>query len=438
MDRLDYELAAPRAAAIVESLRAIGYSLPTAIADLVDNSITAGAQNVWLRFAWDGADSVVSITDDGDGMSEKELTEAMRPGALGPLDKRAENDLGRFGLGLKTASFSQCRRLTVASSSRSDGMAVRRWDLDYVVKHDEWRLLKSPAAGSQQRLSALDVMDHGTVVLWECLDRVVGDAKPDNELVHDHFLRAIEDVKLHLEMVFHRFLSGIQPALAIYLNGTDEESRLRPWDPFLEDHPATYSTPVDPISFGGGTVYLEGFVLPHKELLGEEGHRRAAGPAGWNAQQGFYVYRNRRLVVAGSWLGLGADRPWTKEEHYKLARIRVDIPNTMDLAWRLDVKKSSAYPPSQLRPRLKALAGDVRKQAREVFAHRGKSKASPSTKPIERIWRSADEGWPADLSHRQKPSAGEAGPRVCNRRQAGHAGLAADAGRDGACSSDLA
>ena len=182
MNNSEYELTEPRAAAIVESLRAIGYSLPAAIADLVDNSITAGARNVWLNFTWDGSDSIVSIIDDGRGMAPEQLTEAMRPGTLGPLDKRESNDLGRFGLGLKTASFAQCRRLTVASRPSGGAECVRRWDLDYVVEHDAWRLLKSAAPGSEANLFPLGALEQGTIVLWECLDRVVGDVPRSNEL----------------------------------------------------------------------------------------------------------------------------------------------------------------------------------------------------------------------------------------------------------------
>ena len=110
-----YDLTQPEPAALVESLRAFGYSLRTAIADLVDNSITAKSKNIWVHFEWNGAGSRITIKDDGDGLTEAALVTAMRPGNQSPLDDRAPKDLGRFGLGLKTASFSQCRRLTVVS-----------------------------------------------------------------------------------------------------------------------------------------------------------------------------------------------------------------------------------------------------------------------------------------------------------------------------------
>jgi hypothetical protein len=145
----DYEIASPKPAALIESLRSIGYNLPTAIADIVDNSITAGARRVNVNCYWAGANSWIAICDNGDGMSEGKLQEAMRPGSESPLERRSEKDLGRFGLGLKTASFSQARRLTVFSRAGSC-LSVREWDLDYVEKWNEWRLLTRGSAEAER------------------------------------------------------------------------------------------------------------------------------------------------------------------------------------------------------------------------------------------------------------------------------------------------
>ena len=375
---------------MIESMRAFGYSLSTAVADLIDNSITAGAKRVWVHFEWRGADSHATVTDDGRGMSESTLREAMRLGGRSPLERRDENDLGRFSMGLKTASLSQCRRLTVASRVRSAATAVRCWDLDYLGRPevDGWHLLRRAAHGSEERLRAIDELDSGTVVLWELLDRVVGNAESTDESAHNRFLRAIREVEEYLSMVFHRFISGSTPALRIFLNTADDERPVQPWDPFLGGHPATIATPEESIALPEGIVRVQGFVLPHKDRLEPEVHRLAAGPTGWNSQQGFYVYRNTRLLVPGSWLGLGSPRSWTKEEHYKLARIRIDIPNTMDSTWQIDVKKSTARPPATIRGRLKNLADRVRKQAREVYAHRGSYGARTRKEELTRLWRS--------------------------------------------------
>lgn len=383
----DFDEVAPDASAMIESMRAYGYTLPSAIADLIDNSIAAGATGVWLRFQWSGADSWIAVVDDGFGMTESELRDAMRLGSRSPLQERAKADLGRFGLGLKTASLSQCRRLTVSSCRHGGTSATRRWDLDHLSQSSVsgWQLLKSAHPGSEPRVSLPAEFTCGTVVLWEVLDRIVGNAEMEDRRMHRHFQELIQDVEAHLSMVFHRYLSGKRPRLKILIN----DKPVVAWDPFLEDHPATNYTPVEDIAVPGcvEAVRFRGFILPHKDRLGEREHQVASGPAGWNAQQGFYLYRNDRLIIAGSWLGLGGARPWTKEEHYKLARIRLDIPNSMDHLWQLDVKKSSAQPPPRIRDRLTALAQTVRNQARDVYAHRGKYGLRNRKQEFVRPWK---------------------------------------------------
>jgi hypothetical protein len=358
-----YDIAAPRASAMIESLRAFGYNLQTAIADLIDNSITAKARNIWLSFCWDGANSHISIRDDGHGMTEAQLISAMRPGSQSPLEEREADDLGRFGLGLKTASFSQCRRLTVASRSENHAVSIRRWDLDYVNQVDEWRLLRAPAEGSEQNLNDLETMPHGTIVLWECLDRIVGETKADDQKAHDDFLETVEVVENHLAMVFHRFLEK-RDRLKLWINHHPVE----PWNPFLPDTQATQVLPLEPLTFKGESVRVQPYVLPHHSKIDPDTYNKAAGANGWNAQQGFYVYRNERLLVAGDWLSLG----WRKDEHCKLARIQVDLPNSMDSDWNIDIKKSKARPPAALKADLKRIARLTRHRATEIYRHRGK------------------------------------------------------------------
>ena len=362
---LDYDLVEPDASAMMESLRAFGYSTPAAVADLIDNSITAGAKNVWIDFHWNGRDSHVSVLDDGQGMAEEALVAAMRAGSRNPLEERPAADLGRFGLGLKTASFSQCRQLTVASKSAGRGEAVRRWDLDYVRDHGEWRLLRSAADWPAHLAGRLATLPSGTLALWQKMDKVVADNDVSNKAHHTRFLDVVDTVEEHLAMVFHNYL---KPSFRVFINGTGLKHLVKPWEPFLTTHPATQHLGTESIPTPAGAVKVELYVLPHKDRLGEQAHRAAAGPAGWNAQQGFYVYRNGRLLVAGDWLGLG----YAREEHYKLARIRIDLPNTMDGEWDIDVKKSRARPPGAIRDRLKVLAEKTRSRAVEVYRHRGR------------------------------------------------------------------
>lgn len=386
-DELEFDVVPPVASAMIESLRAYGYSLNTAIADLIDNSIAAGAKNIWISLAWDGPTSSISIVDDGCGMTEMVLVNAMRPGSKSPLEKRDAKDLGRFGLGLKTASFSQCRSLTVVSRAAGHSVSIRRWDLDYVAGVENWNLLRSGTELSERYSSDLSGTSSGTAVILEKLDRVVRNARVSDVSARRHFYDKINLLRAHLAMVFHRFMRSPNP-LKIYINGVSTVNKVQPWDPFLTSHIATRAVAPESKRTAEGLVSVIGYILPHKDKLGADMHQSASGPRGWNDQQGFYVYRKQRLLVPGDWLGLGRRaHGWTKEEHYKLARIKVDIPGTLDEVWEIDVKKSSARPPQDMRLWLEGYASDVRKQARRVFSHRGKYHNAPKRKSVVRLWK---------------------------------------------------
>lgn len=372
-----YEVAQPEPSALVESLRAFGYSLRTALADLIDNSITANSKNVWLRFEWDGSHSYILVKDDGDGMDESDLVNAMRPGSKSPLEEREVKDLGRFGLGLKTASFSQCRRLSVVSS-KSGQQSARCWDLDYINSSHEWRLIKKidpyPLEFTNESIS-----NNGTLVLWEKLDRVIDmSCTRDNKAAYDRFLESIDEVKQHLGMVFHRFIEKPN-GLNIWIN----DRKIDAWDPFLKNERATQELAPEKLFCGSKSLSVIPYVLPHQSKITKETHKKASGPKGWNAQQGFYVYRNERLLVAGDWLGLG----FQKEEHYKLSRIQVDLPNSMDSEWQIDVKKSRAKPPGYLRDDFKRLAKITRERAVQIYRHRGKVTARKASRENVFLWK---------------------------------------------------
>lgn len=373
-----FEVVEPNAPAMIESMRAVGYTAQAAVADLVDNSISARARNVWVTFHWDGTASFVSITDDGFGMNDDGLIEAMRLGSRSPLEDREPGDLGRFGLGLKTASFSQCRRLTVWTRTSPGAPAVRCWDLDYVHETGEWRLLKEAAPGPPARSAPLEELASGTVVVWENLDRLVEGAAVEDERAQLRFLEVAEAVEKHLSMVFHRFLEA-PTELTIWINGQP----ISPWDPFLRGETATQQLAEETFSVGGERVVVRPYVLPHHSRLSADVHQRAAGPGGWNARQGFYIYRNRRLLVPGDWLQLG----FQKEEHSKLARIQVDIPTALDGAWQIDVKKSTARPPGVLRDELRRIAKVTRKRATEIYRHRGKVIARSAARDDSFVWK---------------------------------------------------
>lgn len=372
--------APPRAMAMLEALRGLGYSTAAALADIVDNSISAGAKEVRIDFTWAGPSSRITILDDGRGMDDPELESAMRLGDKNPLDARTVDDLGRFGMGLKTASFSQCRRLTVASV-KDGATSCLRWDLDELAANPDggWLLFEGPAQGSMPFITGLQKAKNGTLVLWEAMDRIVTSGYTSNNF-HD----LIDNVESHLAMVFHRLIQGPRAKLKLLLNGR----LVAPWDPFMSGHPAKpWTSPTTKHSTPSGTVSVQCHVLPHRDKLTISEFESNAGPAGWTAQQGFYVYRNERLLVAGGWLGLGNSRAWNREEAHRLARIRLDIPNTADADWKIDVRKSTARPPVSLRPWLTLLAENTRERARRVFAYRGTPTPISGNIPIDQAWR---------------------------------------------------
>lgn len=365
--------AAPIAVNMLESFRAVGYNVEAAVADILDNSISAGAKNIWIDFDWKGADTTFSLKDDGCGMTNNELINAMRPGSKDPNEERDINDLGRFGLGLKTASFSQCRKYTVISKKRLLEPVFWSWDLDYVYNHaKEWKLIGTLPEGNWEE--QLKNLSSGTIVIWQEMDHLLKGLTNEDKKAYDKFLQVMERVKKHVATIFHRYIEGNK--LKIFFSGRE----IVAWNPFLINHAATQSFPEEPLN--NGKIKVRGFVLPHKSKLTPEEFRNAEGVRGWNAQQGFYVYRNERMLVSGEWLGL-----FRKEEHFKLARIMIDLPNILDGEWQIDIKKSVARTPFGLKDNLKAYASLVRAQAVEAYRHRGKIiQRNTATQHFQPVW----------------------------------------------------
>ncbi len=363
--------AIPEAASMIETFRAVGYTVEAAVADIVDNSISARAKNIWVNFEWNGKDTWLTIKDDGVGMNNDELIQAMRPGSKNPLDFRDKSDLGRYGLGLKTASFSQCRKLSVISKKLNYKQVYWTWDLDFVKQSAKWDLIKYlPDGLFTEQLKSLE---SGTVVIWNDIDHLVRNTSSDDDKALERFLQIMSNIKYHLSMVFHRFLESGK--FKIFF----KDREIYPWDPFLINERSTQIFPTEYLQ--NDNIYIKGYVLPHKSRINEETFKFAEGIKGWNEHQGFYIYRNERLLLAGDWLGL-----FRKEEHYKLARIEIDLPNDLDTEWQIDIKKSIARPPLILREQLKAYANKVRSQAVEVYRHRGRSvKVNPGQRFIP-LW----------------------------------------------------
>ena len=234
--------ATPKADSMIETFRAIGYTLETAVADIIDNSITAGAKNVWITRTWDGDNSSLCIKDDGHGMNSDECIQAMRPGSKNPLEDRDSIDLGRFGLGLKTASFSQCRKLTLLSKRKGCKPAAWTWDLDYVGKVNKWEVLQW---APKEYIHVLDDIKSGTAVIWTELDRLIAEGtEPEDENARQKFSDALSVVRKHIAMVFHRFLEDGDVKI---FWGEDE---IEPWDPFCLTEDKTQPCAIDDVSFG--------------------------------------------------------------------------------------------------------------------------------------------------------------------------------------------
>lgn len=362
--------ATPHAASLIEGMRDFGYTLETAMADIIDNSITAGANKVEILAETTTDEPWIALVDDGSGMNEAELTEAMRPGSKNPLDKREGHDLGRFGLGLKSASFSQCRQLTVIS--RKDGaVSAATWDLDRVAATNVW------CVDLEDDLSAIPASEKlpetGTIVLWRKLDRLSTNYRNDTAKRAGEINKALSSAERHMRMCFHRFMEGSRPKLRLLLNGR----RLAPVDPFAIDHKATQRDPEEVLVLEHGQVVTQCFTLPHHKMMDKADWDELGGPEGHLRTQGFYVYRERRLIIAGSWLGLARQKELTK-----LSRVRVDIPNTMDADWKIDVKKASAQMPPVVRERLRKIVERLQGTSKRTYQRRGRKLVADENLPL--------------------------------------------------------
>ena len=367
--------AAPSASSFLESLRDIGYSLETAVADILDNSITAKATNIQLHLNVLNKSAQIAIIDNGTGMTEKELLEAMRLGSKNPLDSRSKDDLGRFGLGLKTASFSQCRRFTVVTR-KDNQLSAALWDMDFVAEQekDEWTL-QILEGRELEAISYVDqIPETGTLVLWEKLDRLE-DATESTKL-EDHLYESFDTVRKHIELIFHRFLEGERPYRKV--NITINSQMLQPFDPFNSKHPSTNLLPEEVIQVMGAPIKIQPYVLPHHKKISATDWTKYGGDAGYLKNQGFYVYRAGRLIIHGTWFRLAKQAELTK-----LSRVRVDMPNDLDHLWKIDVKKASAQPPLVVRERLKKIIEKISGASTRVYKQRGKKIVDPT---VHALW----------------------------------------------------
>lgn len=374
MHQYKAENAKPNPKSTINSYRSFGYNLSTAIADIIDNSISASADKIDIDFLWKGKDSVISILDNGKGMNLEELIIAMTPGSKDPEDTRDEKDLGRFGMGLKTASFSQCKRLTVITKKEGFSTIKRCWDIDFINSEEEWTLLDF--VSDESYLSKVDELISGTLIVWEQLDRIVGDAKVENEAVKNAFYQEMATIKDHLSLVFHRFIESKKVKLIV------NTYEIEPWNPFLLNlNPKPEMGLTERLSNNVEVTY---FILPHMSKISNLDYEKSGGPLGWYQQQGFYIYRGDRLLVSGDWLGIEK-----KREYSKLARIAINFPNANDFDWNLDIKKSTATPPIEIRKELSRIAKMAVMKSAKIYNWRGQKTIFDGSKEqsFESLWK---------------------------------------------------
>lgn len=361
----------------MESMRALGYDPEVAVADVIDNSITAEARTIEVRADISESPAYFWILDDGRGMTLEQMVDALTLGEVSSVDARDAEDLGRFGLGLKTASFSQARSLTVVSRT-SKGTASLQWDLDDALQSGEWEVSRLDDATTRTLpgFDELDQLTTGTLVLWRKLDRLLQDARVPTQ----RMAQLSQEIRLHLSLTFHRFLDGPKSSrLTLVINGTPVDAV----DPFMRSNPATQSTTPERVPVHGSSVEIIAHVLPHASKYSAQEAGREDLNAGLFENQGFYFYRNRRLISHGGWAQLAR-----RSDSLKFSRVQVDLPNTLDDLWHLDIKKEHLKPPQELRPALERFLRNGQTKSARIIAYRGRKKISDD---IQYIWNYVED-----------------------------------------------
>lgn len=402
---MKYSSAAPSAARLTSSLRDVGYDFVSAIADLIDNSISAEATDIRVEIEFAGRGSAVYIADNGTGLNPRGMIEALRFGSRRTYES---GQLGRYGLGLKTASLSQARSVTVVSRPADRKRPVwRSLDLDLIAELDEWILAENPRDHAIAQSEAMLGAGTGTVVIWQNLDRVLPPSGAESGWAKRRFEVLVDKTKRHLALVFHRFLTGENkaPRINIRVNG----DKVRPWDPFVRREPGTQQLPAQTFELengsGVGMVELRRYILPDKKSFSSlDAFERAAGPLNWNRQQGLYIYRENRLVQWGSWGGTrGID------EHTKLARASLDFTYDLDEVFNINVAKMRVSVPAQLKQMLDRPVSELCILADRVYRRHNSDTQDESNEQPEANGRTPATGTLSEVGVALKASAIQSG-----------------------------
>lgn len=353
----------PRPSAHIKTLSRIGYTFVSAIGDLIDNCIAANAKNIWVNFYPNNGEMELTIRDDGCGMDKPNLIENMRLSCKDPSDERKSRDLGRFGSGMKTASFSQCRKLIVVSKINNSQNTLASWDLDLIERVNEWTLLVSEDIKSINfhDFEAFDEQIHGTTVVWRNFPRYysLDVAEKEKMLGQDN-----ANLKNYLSLYFHKFLSANKNQINIFLN----HQKILAVNPFLSELPGYQEFPTEKFRIRkGGFITITPHILPHESKLSSEQLDALGGIDNITAKQGIYIYRANRLIVEGGWHGLAK-----LSLLGRLARIEVNVPTSLDEEWSTDVKKSSLIIPEKVKEKLRRLSFTPQEKSKRAYTYRGK------------------------------------------------------------------
>lgn len=365
----------PDARLLLTSLRSVGYTPKTAIADIIDNAVSARASEIQIYFQWDDESSYITLKDNGCGMLQNELFLSMRIGSNDPSVVREEEDLGRFGMGMKTAAFSLGKKITVVTKADSE-YSDACWDLEYIEQNQGgWDLIINDDSEIVLKAKAeLDTCETGTIVIIEKLDSLIVSSNLAKS--KKNFYKTISEIENHISLVFHRFIE--EDNLLIKIN----ENSVHAWNPYVLDNNATQELAEEVYFAEMGQIVIQPYVLPHKSKFSNpEKFNEAEGVYGWNTHQGVYVYRNRRLLVFGTWFGI-----IKKEPAYNLARIKLDISAAHDFDWKIDIKKSKATPPIYIKELLEQVVVRCSEASAHVYNSRGSYSKGPAIPNLGSVW----------------------------------------------------
>lgn len=371
MGEVTYREVVPEASRIMEGLRDTGYDYNMAVTDIIDNSIAAGATKVVVSSIQDpGGEIRVTIADNGCGMSENELEDAMR---YGSSPRENTHSLGKFGLGLKTGSTACCRRLKVIT--RKDGEeSCAIWDLDYIAEIGKWQLqFTSP---NKQELKTLDQAadgGNGTLVVWENCDRILSArfSNSSTKAFKNAFDKSNKVLRQYIAMVYQRFIDPNDARaenVSIMLNG----SGVAPWDPFCRELPGVedYGSYVFHANeYPDADIPVTAFIVPISQSLVTKEEKQRVMPDEdkdlkkftKNSLSGFYVYRENRLIHWGDWFGMSVDF------HHRLCRFELDFDADLDEVFQVDIKKSRILLNPDLREEIVKFAEPIKKEGEKVY-----------------------------------------------------------------------